>query len=147
MAKDNPDTTAYYRFADFANYYPRRMKTDEYLYHKFISIGGNPKERHPLFFVLQGSEFLDNWFGNGTKIEIMLKHIPCEYISFTFGDSCATLYPMNSRGQGELIMYTKDELMSLLLNHENSINDYMNQITEKYKYVEVQLWNDEYCAV
>jgi hypothetical protein len=69
MAADNPDTTAFYRFAEgtrgFESYYTRRMMQDEYLYDMFLSLGGKPKEKHPLSFVLQGSEFLDNWFGNG----------------------------------------------------------------------------------
>lgn len=28
MAGQNKDTTAFYRFADFENYYPRRLQTD-----------------------------------------------------------------------------------------------------------------------
>ena len=74
MAADNPNTNAFYRFATgekgFESYYPRRMKTDEYLYDLFKSLGGKPNERHPLSFVLQGSEWLDRWFGNGITIKI-----------------------------------------------------------------------------
>jgi hypothetical protein len=146
MAAENPDTTAYYRFADFENYYPRRMKTDEHLYHQFTSMGGKPKEKHPLFFVLQGSSFLDGWFGNGSKFEIMLKHIPSEAISFTLGDSNAILYPMRSREKGNLTMYSKEELISILRDYGGFIDHYMNQIAETCKYIEVQLWDDDYCT-
>ena len=89
MASNNPDTTAFGRFADFINYYPWRMKTDEYLYDLFIPLGGKPKEKHPLSFVLQGSDFLHNWFEYGFVSKIKLKGIPSEFISFTLGDSMA----------------------------------------------------------
>lgn len=44
LAKENPDTTAFYRFADFANYYPHRLQTDEFLYENFSRLGGNRKK-------------------------------------------------------------------------------------------------------
>jgi len=104
MAANNTNTTAFYRFADFENYYPRRMRQDEYLYNLFIFLGGNPIEKHPLSFVLQGSDYLDNWFGNGVVNKIKLRDIPSEFISFTLGDSmasfkrdgrCTNVYPKN----------------------------------------------------
>jgi hypothetical protein len=139
MAADNPETTAFGRFADFENYYPRRITTDEYLYEVFRSLGGKPKEKHPLFFVLQGSEYLDNWFGKGGIHRIALKDIPPEHISFTLGDSSATL-----RKGMELTMYSKERLRSVLTEYSGSIHDYMDEIAEKYTYIEVQLWNDDY---
>ncbi|MDE6293386.1 MAG: hypothetical protein K2L88_02045, partial [Clostridiales bacterium] len=72
MAIDNKDTTAFYRFADFENYYPERLKTDELLYNRFIELGGKPKQQHPLSFVLQGSDFLDRWFDGGIVTKIPL---------------------------------------------------------------------------
>ncbi|MDR0325393.1 MAG: hypothetical protein LBI19_04765 [Oscillospiraceae bacterium] len=141
MAAENPETTAFYRFADFENYYPRRMKTDEVLYDMFVSLGGKPKERHPLSFVLQGSEYLDGWFGNGTIWTFKLRDIPSDCISFTLGDSNATL-----RKSGELTMYTKEMLLDAVKGHEGAIDDFMREIAEKYTYIEAQLWNDAYCT-
>jgi hypothetical protein len=139
MAADNPETTAFYRFADFENYYPLRMKTDKYLYNLFISLGGKPKERHPLSFVLQGSEYLDNWFGNGAAAKIPVNNIPSEYISFTLGDSSATL-----RKGTELRMLSKEQLKCVLMEYSGTIDDYMDDIAEKYVYIEAQLWKDDY---
>lgn len=51
LAVRNPDTTAFYRFADFINYYSLRMSQENCLYEMFISLGGKPKEKHPLSFV------------------------------------------------------------------------------------------------
>ena len=39
MAQQNKDTTAFYRFTDFENYYPERLKTDELLYSQFVKMG------------------------------------------------------------------------------------------------------------
>ena len=151
MAADNPNTTAFYRFGDFENYYPRRMMTDEYLYNLFLSLGGNPKEKHPLSFVFQGSEFLDNWFGNGTKIKIKLINIPADSISFTLGDSMAVTKKngimVKEIQNGKLTMHTKDELIKIINNYNGTINDFMSEITKKHTYIEAQLWNDDYCKV
>lgn len=149
MASDNLDTTAFYRFADFENYYPRRIKTDEYLYDLFVSIGGSPKEKHPLSFVLQGSEYLDNWFGNGIISKIKLIDIPSEFISFTLGDSMS-IFKKNGEQtidrHCELTMYTKEMLSNVLKGYMGTIDDFMNEIIDKYHYIEAQLWNDDYCA-
>ena len=73
LARKNPETNAFYRFADFENYYPRRLKADSIIYRLFIELGGKPKEKHPLSFALQDSRYLDNWFGNGIITRIPLK--------------------------------------------------------------------------
>jgi len=87
MSQANPDTTAFYRMADFANYYPHRMKVDELLYSQFIALGGKPMEKHPLSFVLHGSQYLHDWFSGGHITKIPLREISAEHISFTLGDS------------------------------------------------------------
>ena len=142
MAANNPDTTAFYRFTDFVNYYPHRINQDEYLHKLFISLGGKPKEKHPLSFVLQCSEYLNNWFDNGIMTKILLKDIPSEFISFTLGDSGAVF-----NKNGTLTMYTKDMLLNIMREYKGTIDEFMNEIVEKYHYIEVQLWNDDYCIV
>jgi len=137
MAARNPNTTAFYRFADFENYYPRRIKQDEYLFNLFTSLGGAPMEKHPLSFVLQGNDYLDNWFGNGVMTKIKLKDIPSEFISFTLGDSGA----VTEKNQ-ELTMYTKETLLNVILEYCGTIDAFMEEVSEKYHYIEVQLWND-----
>jgi len=140
MATKNTGSTAFWRFADFINYYPLRIKQDACMYELFTSLGGKPKFEHPLSFVLQGSEYLDNWFDKGTITKVLLKNIPSEYISFTFGDSGAML-----KRTGEISVLTKKMLLDSILNYEGTIDEYMNEIAEKNSYIEVQLWNDDYC--
>ena len=156
MAASNPEANSFYRFADtpqgFKEYYPRRLITDEYLYNKFISLGGKPKETHPLSFVLQGCEWLHKWFANGCAYRIELSSIPSEYISFTLGDSMVILLSKNGERvfeiqEGKLAMYTKEMLFNEINQYNGTIDDYMDYIKNKYKYIEVQLWNDDYCIV
>jgi hypothetical protein len=141
MATKNPKTTAFWRFEDFENYYPLRIKQDARLFELFISLGGKPKVEHPLSFVLQGSEYLNNWFDKGTINKILLKNIPSEYISFTYSDSGAVL-----NRTGEISIMTKEMLLDSIRNYEGTVDEYMSEIAEKYNYIEVQLWNDDYCT-
>lgn len=46
LAKKHPETTAFYRFADFDNYYAPRKSQDRYLYDKFVCLGGRPEEAY-----------------------------------------------------------------------------------------------------
>lgn len=138
MAAKNPETTAFYRFADFENYYPRRIKADKILYDSFISLGGKPKEKHPLSFVLQGSQYLNKWFDCGTITKIPLESIPSEFISFTYGDSGAALDK-----NGIISVFTKQMLISFIEKFSGTIDQYLSEIEEKYHYIEVQIWNDE----
>lgn len=56
---------------------------------EFIELGGLPEEKHPLSFVIEGSDYLRDWFGNGIESRLRLSDIqPC-HISFTIGDSGA----------------------------------------------------------
>ena len=83
------DGESFYRFKDFVNYYPRRIKTEKWLYNWFINNGGEPKTEHPLYFVLEGSNFFYNWFDKGKIIKIPLSEIDSKHICFTIGDSCS----------------------------------------------------------
>lgn len=130
---------AFFRLADFENYYPLRIETDNYLYNSFISLGGKPKVEHPLSFVLQGSDYLFKWFGEGIITKIPLKNIPSEYISFTYSDSAAMLSKT-----GNVSLLTKDMLLNSICQYNGTIDDYMHEIDGKYHYIEVQIWNDDY---
>ncbi len=141
MSECNVATTAFWRFADFENYYPRRIKADEYLYDSFKKLGGKPTTAHPLSFVLHGSDFLNNWFGNGYITKLLLKDIASEHISFTHGDSCATL-----ERTGNISIFTKETLLQSMLNYAGTLEQYMNDIEQSCHYIEVQLWSDDYIA-
>ncbi len=137
LAEQNKETTAFYRFADFENYYRERLETDEFLFEEFVRLGGNPLYKHPLSFVLQGSEYLHEWFDKGIVTRLTLSAIPDEQISFTYGDSMST-----RKREGELTMLTKTMLLELLENYPGTPEEFVKEINEKYGYMEVQVWGD-----
>ena len=136
MAEKNKNTTAFYRFADFENYYYERLETDELLYKRFLELGGKPAEKHPLSFVLHGSDFLGNWFDNGIVIKIPLRRIPSELISFTYGDSMTV-----RKMQGNFTMLTKEMLAETAENYNGTTEDFISEINKQYHYIEVQVWD------
>ncbi len=141
MAKDfadaHPETTAFYRFADFENYYKLRETQDKYLHHEFVAIGGNPETEHPLSFVIEGSSYLKDWFGNGIETRIPLRGISEKHISFTLGDSGAE-YGRN----GSVRLFGLQDMTELLSKQTGDFNNFLKSIGKQY--VEVQLWSDEY---
>ena len=136
MASQNRKTTAFYRFADFENYYPKRLETDALLHSRFQELGGIPVQEHPLSFVLEGSDFLAQWFAHGIVTKFLLCQIPSESVSFTYGDSMTVL-----QTRGEIEMLTKD-----MLRHDiekfDSIESFLFDVSEQWKYIEVQVWDD-----
>jgi len=133
--------TSFYRFKDFANYYSKRIKTEKWLYNWFIKSGGEPKTEHPLYFVLEGSDYLNEWFDKGKIIKISLSIIDAKHISFTIGDSCANFEKENRREP-----FLKEKLYEMIENHNGKTDDLLKIIYENYQYhyIECQLWNKEY---
>lgn len=124
--------TAFGRFADFENYYPRRIQTEEWVYYSFIKLGGEPDTKHPLYFVLQGSDFLDNWFGKGKVTKLLLENISSKHISFAFGDSMAILNKPERKNP-----FLKETLLELINHFNGDVNQFLSSIKEHYTYIEV----------
>lgn len=137
FAELHPETTAFYRFADFENYYSLRKKQDEYLYSRFIELGGMPEEKHPLSFVVEGSDYLFDWFGKGIESRLRLRDIlPC-HISFTIGDSGAEY-----KKCGSVILLTMEDIKEQLMKYGNNFDAFMKATGRHY--IEAQLWTDKY---
>ena len=111
---------------------------DDIIYTSFIALGGKPKEKHPLSFVLNGSEYLNKWYGFGPAVKLPLADIPSEQISFTYGDSSAML-----EKTGKILLITKEMLLDEITHYQGTLNNYMSEIEKKYYYIEVQLWCDD----
>ena len=144
LAKAHPETTSFYRFADFANYYPLRKKADACVRARFTELGGKPELEHPFCFVLGESEYLKEWFSDGEKLTIALEVLPDEQVSFTLGDSCAVI----SQGK-ELSVLTKAELLAGIAEC-GSVEVFREQKLGGHGYVEVQLWKKpqyRYCLL
>lgn len=137
FASKYPDTTAFYRFADFDNYYALRESQDAYLYAKFIELGGLPEEEHPLSFAVGGSDYLGDWFGGGIKTVLPLKEVlPC-HISFTLGDSGAAF-----QKYGEVELFNLEGFCGLFDEYNGDFAALLSHTG--YHYIEAQLWSDKY---
>lgn len=137
LADAHPETTAFYRFADFENYYPLRLETDNMLYERFCALGGKPREKHPLSFVLGSSDYLHRWFGEGNVIRIPLTWIDPEIVSFTLGDSMSTRSRL-----GDVTLLTLPMLQQAMQAHPQGTDGYLQDVFAQHTYIEVQVRGD-----
>ena len=142
LSRYSGDTfTSFSRFnaEDFEGYYKKRMRTEEWLYHSFISLGHKPKNAHPLYFVLGESNYLNDWFQHGMKIKLALNDIASDDISFTYGDSMSII-----DREDRMELFNKETLENFLQEQTSDLFTYLNDLNEHNQYIEVQLWNDVY---
>lgn len=139
LSESNPNDKAFGRFADFDNYYKLRVEQDQYIYDLFCSLGGKPVEQHPLSFVLEGSNYLKEWFSHGSIIKLQLNRIPSHAISFTYGDSGASY-----QRRKMVSMFTKEDLYHMIQSFKGNKEEFMEHIESTYHYIEVQLWDDSF---
>lgn len=135
LAAAHPETTAFYRFADFANYYPRRKTSEEALRQHFIQLGGQPELMHPYSFVLMESDYLARWFGNGPAVRIPVEALPKEQLSFTLGDSMSTF-----AREGVHQVRTLEGLLEMIAAH-GSLEAFLTHVETTWTYIEAQVWS------
>ena len=133
------------RYGDYFNtYYHKRLRTEEWLYETFIELKGRPQTQHPIYFTLLESERLCNFFGNDSKIKLLLKDINPIHISFTPRDSMHLM----DMGRTDNTVWRAEKLFDLIAKSGQDICDFVKSIPEKYGqiggYIEVQLWSDLY---
>ncbi|MDR2717349.1 MAG: hypothetical protein LBB89_04705 [Treponema sp.] len=134
--------TSFGRFKDFNNYYPRRIKAEKWLYEWSAKSGGEAKIEHPIYFVLEQSDFFIFFFDKGKVIKLHLSLINSKHISFTIGDSMTTFNDdYNSIRKDPIFM---EEVYKLVEEYDGKLEIYL-EIMEK-KYIECQLWNKEYLS-
>lgn len=137
LADAHPETTAFYRFADFENYYPRRLRTDVLLLEMFQKLGGRAQYNHPLSFVLGSSEYLHQWFGSGKILRIPLSAVAGDAVSFTVGDSMSTLSK-----EGSLQMFTLPMLKAAVRSHLEGAQGWFRETLQGHQYIEAQVWGE-----
>lgn len=108
LAAAHPGTTAFYRFADFANDYPRRKTSEEALRQQFIQLGGQPELLHPYSFVLMESRYWAQWFGNGPAVRVPVAALPAKRIYLKHGYREAA-YHIIETDNGDFLCY--DEMV------------------------------------
>lgn len=138
-AGDSFTSFSRFREKDFDGYYKKRLRTEEWLYNSFIELGGKPQNAHPIYFVLGESRYLNEWFENGIKIEILLSNIDFVDVSFTFGDSMSKM-----DSDDRMNLFTKESLFNFIYETTDDVSSFLNKLNKQNKYIEVQLWNDIY---
>lgn len=128
----------------FERYYQKRQRTEEWLYHEFLKNGGKPETEHPIYFVLCECDSFEKFYGNEEKIQIPLKDIASEHISFTPRDSMH----IKDMGITKGTVWNKNAFLNMMLESEKSVSDFIISLPAIYgkpgSYIEVQLWSDEY---
>jgi hypothetical protein len=132
---------AFNRFKYFNDYYSTRIKVERWLHEWFKILGGEPKIEHPLYFVLEGNDYLKKCYGEEKAIKISLKKIIPKHISFTFGDSMAIFYENDTYKKSPFLM---ESLYKMINGYKNGIDEYFKMIEKEYHYIECQLWTKEY---
>jgi hypothetical protein len=140
MAAKHPNDKTFSRFHNFEGHYARRMDIEKLLHSTFVSLGGNPKEKHPVYFVLHKSKTLVDYMGDSALYEIKLADIPPDSVSFTLDDSMVAY-----KRDGKFTMYTKETLKARLENFNGTIDDYIHTLNKQHLCIEAQIWNDDYC--
>ena len=141
LAAEHPETTAFYRFADFANYYPRRKASEEALRQQFIQLGGQPELAHPYSFVLMESDYLAKWFSGGPAVRIPVEALPKNQLSFTLGDSMSTF-----ARDGVHQVRTLDGLLEMIAAHGGTLEAFMAHVESTWYYIEAQVWSQNALA-
>lgn len=136
LAAAHPETTAFYRFADFVNYYPRRKASEEALRKQFIQLGGQPELAHPYSFVLMENDYLAGWFSGGPAVRIPVEALPKSQLSFTLGDSMSTF-----ARDGAHQVRTLDGLLEMMAAHGGTLEDFMRHAEAAWHYIEAQVWS------
>jgi len=128
----------------FEQYYQKRQRTEEWLYHQFIKSGGKPETKHPIYFVLCECKNFQSSLGNENQIQISLKDISYEHISFTPRDSMH----VKDMGITEGTVWNKNDFLNMICDSGKSVSDFILNLPAMFgrpgSYIEVQLWSDKY---
>jgi hypothetical protein len=138
IAAKHPNIKTFSRFHNFEHYYTLRMDIEELLYNTFVSLGGKPKEQHPVYFVLHDSKTLANYQGDSTFYEIKVANISSDDISFIIDDSMVAY-----KRDKKFTMYTKETLQAYMKSYTGTIDEYVRKLNEKFYCIEVQIWSDD----
>ena len=131
---------AHRRFGpDFPQYYAHRKKTEAWLYEAFVRLGGMPETHHPYYFAVERSESLLRNFGDTVETRLPLDDIDPAVISFTLGDSVAQMEASERHEP-----FTLQTFRDSLAEHNENIDQWLDEIQGTYKIIEAQVWSARY---
>lgn len=130
------------------DYLPQRRRIEARMRTRFVEKGGRPDRQNPRYFVL--GEFSLWESDRSSKVQIPLRSVPADSVSFTLTDSFFNYRRANLRGvsiQGRPYhdeLYTLSELASQLEIYDLPTEEWRSHRDRRFEvYVEAQLWSDE----
>lgn len=113
----------------------------------FISIGGKPQTRNPVYFTLEESKNMATWFKHPETIRLPLSKFDLQTVSFTYGDLMTVFNPKLKNGDewwGKVFTYS--EICEIIKKHgwpkQYGLHDAPKgeSILHFQKYIEAQVW-------
>jgi hypothetical protein len=124
------------------DYLSIRKTLEERIYQLFVEKGGKPKRLRPHYFTLERCYWVKSWYCHGREVQILLKMVDPNVISFTYGDSFPAMrYSDGKPYRGQV--YILEELSDLIAQYGlpqvwNSEGKYGPD-----RYIEAQVWDDQ----
>jgi hypothetical protein len=93
-----------------------RESLEEQMRQLFIEKDGHPKRLRPHYFILGSCEWVKGWYRDGREIQLLLKTVNPNVISFTYGDSFPAMrYQDGKSYRGQV--YVLEELLGLVARY------------------------------
>ena len=124
------------------DYLDIRKSLEERIRQLFIEKGGQPKRLRPHYFILGSCDWVKSWYCDGREVQILLKTVKPDVISFTYGDSFPAMRYRDGRPYRGRV-YILKELSELIARY--GLPQVWNR-EGKYgpdRYIEAQVWDDE----
>jgi len=139
-ADNDYDASRRFGSTQFADYYETRLKAEKWLYDNFVSLGGKPRTKHPLYFYVHDWDLAAKFWPGAKIVKIPLDGIESCDICFAFGDSCVDVDKLDRQR-----FFLKDELMELIASH-GGIEKLIAYVKQEIGIgmIEAYLWNDKY---
>lgn len=133
-------------------YLALRLATEAVARDLSIEAGGQPKRRHPHYFVLGHSPWFAGLYDDPREVGIDIEELPAEATSFTWTDSISALGLAAHLGVPQpvepwkRVLYRLDQLDptiadSLTSLTEHAYDGYQQRLLDHY--IEIQLWVDD----
>lgn len=131
-----------------------RYRMEKIIRNAFITKGGNPIRKAPIYMTLGENIYMETWYDNLAIIKIDINKIDLRTVSFTYGDSFPVFNPDLDKGEEfRNTVYMYDEIVKIIEKYGFPENVAYNMkewifpkekpINHYLKYVEAHVWSDD----
>ena len=124
-------------------YIKDRRHFEEVLRNEFIKKGGKIERLSPHYFVVEKCTWLESWYINPDHIEIDIKDLDKDYLSFTYGDSHPTFSnKVNDNKEYRKKLYTYNEILEIIKKYGLPQEWNSDGKFGPERYIEAHYWKD-----